>query len=316
MVRNEVDVIEAMVRHNLTCVDRLVVIDHGSTDGTSEVLAALSREGLPLEVVRDPSLEFRQAQVMTHCVREIFSATDADFVFPLDADEFLRMPSRSTLERGLASLPPHVHAVQELQTYVCNYGLGSDTLATLRSARRKSVEGHGTYRAVVARQFLSTPVLLSEGNHLVVRALGAENMPRVQHAKLRADEVAVAHTPIRSVEQFSAKIALCWLSILMRADRAPQLAYHWSEAYEHIRRGQKLTPAQLTEIALNYGVPEEARVAPETIELLDDPFLADIVLRYGDIGVRDPFALLLSFTERLVNERLALAAPASGAPER
>jgi len=30
MVRNEADIIEASVRHNLCCLDRLVVIDHGS----------------------------------------------------------------------------------------------------------------------------------------------------------------------------------------------------------------------------------------------------------------------------------------------
>jgi hypothetical protein len=53
-VRNEVDVIEALVRHNLTVLDGLVVIDHGSLDGTAEILAKLQREGLHLRVVRDP----------------------------------------------------------------------------------------------------------------------------------------------------------------------------------------------------------------------------------------------------------------------
>ncbi len=52
MVRNEADVIEAFVRHNLTMLDGLVVIDHGSLDGTAGILAKLKGEGLPLHVVR------------------------------------------------------------------------------------------------------------------------------------------------------------------------------------------------------------------------------------------------------------------------
>ena len=58
MVRNEADIIEAFVRHNLTILDALVVVDHASLDGTSEILTLLQREGLPLRVMRDASPGF------------------------------------------------------------------------------------------------------------------------------------------------------------------------------------------------------------------------------------------------------------------
>ena len=35
-IKNEADVIEAMVRHNLAFVDRMVVLDNGSSDGSQE----------------------------------------------------------------------------------------------------------------------------------------------------------------------------------------------------------------------------------------------------------------------------------------
>ena len=38
MVRNEADVVEAFVRHNLSILDALVVIDHGSVDGTAGIV--------------------------------------------------------------------------------------------------------------------------------------------------------------------------------------------------------------------------------------------------------------------------------------
>jgi len=58
MVRNEADIVEAFVRHNLTVLDAMVVVDHGSLDGTEEILALLQREGLPLRVIRDASPGF------------------------------------------------------------------------------------------------------------------------------------------------------------------------------------------------------------------------------------------------------------------
>jgi glycosyltransferase involved in cell wall biosynthesis len=45
MLRNEADIVESFVRHNLSLLDGLLVVDHGSSDGTSEILDALVTEG-------------------------------------------------------------------------------------------------------------------------------------------------------------------------------------------------------------------------------------------------------------------------------
>ncbi len=65
MARDEADIIEAFVRHNLSVLDGLSIIDHGSTDGTGEILASLAKEGLKLTVGHDPSVEFRQSATIT-----------------------------------------------------------------------------------------------------------------------------------------------------------------------------------------------------------------------------------------------------------
>src|SRR6185437_6588398 len=96
MARNECDVIEAFVRHNLTVLDGLHVVDHGSVDPTPKILAALTREGLPLEVASETRLEFRQSHVVSAAVRRLL-ADGADFVFLLDSDEFLKVSSRPRL---------------------------------------------------------------------------------------------------------------------------------------------------------------------------------------------------------------------------
>jgi hypothetical protein len=58
MLRNEADIVEAFVRHNLTILDGIAIVDHASFDGTTEILARLRSEGLPLRIVRDPNPGF------------------------------------------------------------------------------------------------------------------------------------------------------------------------------------------------------------------------------------------------------------------
>ena len=53
VVKNEADIIEAMVRHNCQFLDHTTIVDNGSVDGTWEILTALEAEGLPLSIQQD-----------------------------------------------------------------------------------------------------------------------------------------------------------------------------------------------------------------------------------------------------------------------
>jgi hypothetical protein len=303
MVRNEADVIEVFVRHNLTALDGLFIVDHGSVDATPAILAALVREGLPLDVSVETSLEFRQSDVMSRAVRRVLSITNADFVFLLDADEFLKIRSRPRLEAALASLPREVHAVQEWHTYVPDFSQPLDPVALIRSARKVALARDGPYKAVVSRHFLDSPTLIAEGNHLLQRRLGAETYPRIRHARLTPDESAIAHVPIRSAAQFSAKIAIGWLACLMQPDRAPGQSFHWRDAYADLRAGKMPTPDTLTLLAASYGLPEGERVDPNAIRFVDEPFLADVAVVHEGAARADPRALVMQFAERLAQRR-------------
>jgi hypothetical protein len=298
MARNEADVIEAFIRHNLTVLDGLAIVDHGSTDATPAILAALSAEGLPLRIEVNTELEFRQSEVVTRLARRIFATTDADFIFLLDADEFLKVPSRARLEAALASLPPGVHAIQEWHTYVPDFSRELDPTALLRSARRVRHLGP-RFKAVVSRDFLESPTLIAEGNHLVVRRIGAENYPKIRHARLTVDESAVAHIPIRSAAQFGAKIAIGWLSCLMQPGRAPGLSSHWRDSYGLLRSGKALTPETLTLLAANYDASESERKPLDQIIFVDDPFFADIEVIHQGAARADALALVVQFAEKL-----------------
>jgi Glycosyl transferase family 2 len=100
MVRNEADIIRANVLYHLaTGIDRMLVVDNGSTDGTDGVLQQLSLQHPRVRWSSDDG-PFLPSRVMTKLAREAFEE-GADWVVPLDADEFWHAPGgdlRTVLE--------------------------------------------------------------------------------------------------------------------------------------------------------------------------------------------------------------------------
>jgi hypothetical protein len=89
MVKNEEDIIESFVRYNLRSIDHMFIADNLSTDGTVDILQALKAEGLPLTLTTDYDQALKQNDKMTAMYRDAFRKHSFEYVFLLDADEFL-----------------------------------------------------------------------------------------------------------------------------------------------------------------------------------------------------------------------------------
>ena len=307
MVRNEADIIEPFVRHNLTILDGLAIVDHGSYDATLAILDRLARERLPLVVYENDMPGYLQEHITTSAVRRTLSELGADFVFPLDADEFLKVPSRVELERGLRAIPPGMHGLLRWLTYVPRFDAPeADPVGLLRGAKRLATERHVFHKAIVSRHLLATPdALLSEGNHYVAPRAHAPAHESGPHARMREHVAAIAHVPIRSAAQLVAKVAIKKLGrVAASADWKPDAASQ--TAYAAVRAGRELDVPALVEHAVNWSVPRGAWIAAESVSLVDDPFLAPIELRYTPSSAADPLPLVLAATERIVR-RLAPA---------
>jgi len=85
MMRDEADVVEGVCRHMADEVDRLIVADNGSVDGTRDLLADLARD-LPLEVVDDRDPAYLQSDKMTS-LADYAHQQGATWIVPFDADE-------------------------------------------------------------------------------------------------------------------------------------------------------------------------------------------------------------------------------------
>ena len=300
MVRNEADVIEAFVRHNLSIVDGLLIVDHGSFDGTPGILAKLESEGLPLRVVHDADPAYRQAGSMTALAREALTRDAADFVFALDADEFLKVPSRRLLEDTLERVPSAMHAAMQWQTYVADYRPGTPSNVLALATRRLAQERHGLFKVIVARCLAESPdAVIAGGNHVVLPSAGHSLAKQpLKHARVSPSVVALAHLPVRSARQLVNKILIGWLAHCAARRSNPDLAFHWRELYHEISNGHELTPARLAMIAANYGLPMNAWLAAESLALIDDPLPVGEV-RYSHLARQETLPLVLKFAERL-----------------
>ena len=107
-IKDEADIIEANVRHLLeNGVDQILVSDQMSTDGTREILLALSQEFRgSFGFISDPRKVFYQYEVMNKLVRSVHYA---DWVIPFDADEFVYAPRTGDIAAALSRVPAEVH---------------------------------------------------------------------------------------------------------------------------------------------------------------------------------------------------------------
>lgn len=110
MVRDEADLVAAMIEHHLgQGVDLIIATDNASTDGTREILAQYAELGV-VELHDDPRLEKQQAEVVTSMARRAFVEHGATWVINADADEFWFARSGKTLAEALSAVPDNIQS--------------------------------------------------------------------------------------------------------------------------------------------------------------------------------------------------------------
>lgn len=316
MVRNEADVIEAFVRHNLSILDGLYVIHHRPVDGTDEILRALAAEGLALKLRSRTELEYEQTPVYSALAREVIAGEDADFVFGLDADEFLRIPSRAKLEEALVRVPPGVHCALRWETYVpLEPAAGPSVVSTAAVRRRVRDERYPVFKVAVSRHFLERRTeMLFRGSHMVVDSTKPKPP---QHARLNPGIAAIAHLPVRSAAQLATKAVCGCLAQMVTHPHLGVVSAHWKAYYDEVRAGRPLDAKRIMEVAVNYGLPREKWQPVGEVALEDDPPLPEVPLRYAAMATLDPLAVVTRFSEDLIGVlRPAIAeTPAAATPE-
>jgi len=204
MVRNEADIIPLNVLYHLASgIDRMLVVDNGSTDGTDEVLQRLSLQHAGMRWSRDDG-PFLPSRVMTKLAREAFEE-GADWVVPVDADEFWHAPGgdlRRVLEdteagvlraqavnfiqrRSQRESSPHalIHMTRRTPTPV---GPPSHAQSLVESKQIAFVEKRYPQKCICRP---TAEVEIETGHHSISGAHGE---------RMRTEEIVCLHAPMRS----------------------------------------------------------------------------------------------------------------------
>jgi glycosyltransferase involved in cell wall biosynthesis len=228
-VRDESDIIEAFVRHNLAQVTRLIVLDNGSGDGTLEILNSLKEEGLHLDIHHDPSPGKYLSQRMTRLMREYaIGRHDADWVLPLDADELVSIRENGSL------VPDAADADKPLElpwrSYLPDSGDDPTELNPVVRIRRRIAEETNPLVKVFVPAHLGrrADAVLLQGNH----ELSVDGRPC---NSVRHHGACLAHFPVRSRGQFVAKTVLGHLQNLAKAFHDPRAGVPHRDYFEMLQ---------------------------------------------------------------------------------
>lgn len=190
MVRDEADIVESTLRHMATQVDRLIVADNRSRDGTRDILNVLSSE-LPLTVLDEPQIGYYQSQAMTALAHRA-AEEGAEWIVPFDADEWhysddgrIADVLRSCAEVvAVASSHNHVATAEDSPEE-------ADPIARLRWREREPY-----YLPKIACRALPS-MTIGLGNHTVEYGVEVDRV---------WGKIAIRHFPYRSLEQFERKV--------------------------------------------------------------------------------------------------------------
>jgi glycosyltransferase involved in cell wall biosynthesis len=247
MLRNEADILPAFLGHCSALFDEVLVADHASCDGSTEILAAAARR-MPLRTWRFSHAPQMQRQVVSALGAAAFEG-GADWVFALDADEFPHVGSRAGLEARLPHAAPAAHWCWRNLWPAEAASFSKLVLNGVHQTQRAT----GPVRKVAASRVLHRAggAVFKQGNHLL-EGIETADTPCLGE---------LLHVPVRHPDRLALKLRLGIRANRQRPDVRPRHAAHW----ERLVAEPDLSATRLRGIALGY--PDAAvGAAPEPMD--------------------------------------------------
>jgi hypothetical protein len=302
--RDDGDFIESFIRGNSRYIDKFVIVDD-STDNTCEILRNLRKEGFDIEIIRKKGIVSDQKAKTNWMFQKYGNPSKFSAVIPLDVDEVIipRSPTDNKDNVRIDSFPTFLDwipfAPVSLGWPLADDGLAESFTPTMNEIGR------------VKKVFLPRASFTDRG----VIEIGAHNYhvdgePSVLGVN---NQLALAHFPIRSVEQLVSKLATKVVEVRLKKAKAPGEALHYTELVKMIIRTD-FSPSlhDLQSAAANYSNYSDKSGSPmDTAISVNPPIsysvsLPPVRLVYNDLArvnlIRNLYQLSSELTDQLVTE--------------
>ncbi|WP_065331823.1 methyltransferase domain-containing protein [Tritonibacter mobilis] len=265
MIRNEQDIIEPFLRHTAALVDLVVVLDNCSTDASRDIITKTAQELGNIVFTDLPDQGYNQSETMTRVLQGIQSTVFADFVFLLDADEFLSASSKEDLLISVRRVRPMAVGLLPWATYVPDPTLSEvEVLDPLdRLTMRRSHELPQYFKAVLRMAGGFDPELkVEQGNHHILDGEGRRLPDQI------LNDLELLHFPLRSIDQLIAKGVIGWEANERRVSYNPDtnLAFQWKRLHDIAKNNQRPSAEILLQEALYYAQEANTGLTAEAHE--------------------------------------------------
>ena len=303
MVRNESDIIETFIRHNLTLLDELHIIDHNSSDNTREILTLLKQEGLPIHIYHYNELEFAPERVLNHMMQHILNNdADIDYIFPLDADEFIYCPSREKLNAFLTLIPQNRVGMYTWRGYLPHSTeYDPDFIFHFTDQRKEEIL---TPKVIIPRAIAET-CILTIGSHYMINSDGKEIkstvfiepnnqqfyywfIERFQAEFITTNDLWLGHYPIRSTTQQIKKVLEKSITMVMEKKGYRDLAWE-NQLRDLLAHNLDISLDELRLIAYKYRASDAEHIQIARKQPLR---ATKLELKYQDLINNDPLPIL------------------------
>ena len=244
MFRNEELRADDMMRHLCALFDRVILIDHLSTDRTRDIVARYNgHAGTEVVILSGQDLGYYQSEYMTAAARALNAEQRSDWLFFLDFDEILPFPSRDIF---LQALVPLVGA-DVIHSNWYNLATGDEPLETMQNADVMVGPNVSEFTKVALnlRKLHGQPVTIAQGNHSTL--VDGKNY-------IGERAFGLFHLPINGRETFLQKLKQGTRAYENTDGHSSVEGSHWHDLlgeYEKVTQD----PVLWREVALRYGEP-------------------------------------------------------------
>lgn len=246
MVKNEQGIIEIFSAHVLSLFDRIIFIDHLSSDGTRKYIKTLSEKHPNLECYVFDEPGYYQSELMTWTAQNLVESKTPGWVFFLDADEFLPFKSKDEFDHKLSQFQSYpVISMPWLNLVPINMEDGLILNQLFLKPSKPS-----PFRKIAFQPSLISlkDYFISQGNHALF--VGTRSSKVKFPAK---NSFSIYHLPIRTKTQLREKILQGIESYRqMGSNRGGKTGSHWEEIYR-IMEANSLTNEMMAGIAAKYS---------------------------------------------------------------
>jgi glycosyltransferase involved in cell wall biosynthesis len=228
LLRDEEDIVrENLDFHLAQGVDRVIVTDNGSVDGTLEILRAYEAKGA-VRLLLEPADDYSQGRWVTRMAR-MAAEEGADWVINSDADEFW-WPRAGTLRSTFEGLGGDVGVVVAHRTnFVPRPEDGRAFWERMTMRERISLNPLGKPLPPKVAHRAHPEITVVQGNH---RVEGPELGERVDDGSIQ-----ILHFPMRTYAQFENKIVKGGRAYARNRELPDRTGRTWRRLYGLWERG-------------------------------------------------------------------------------